>query len=67
MTPYRHSQFTLPLSLAARTMDFNPDPTKQATEVIFSRKNKPVNHPTLYFNNSPVTSAPFQKHLGYCF
>ena len=45
-------------------MNFNPDPTKQATEVIFSRKNKPVNHPTLYFNNSPVTSAPFQKHLG---
>ena len=44
-------------------MNFNPDPTKQATEVIFSRKNKPVNHPTLYFNNSPVTSAPFQKHL----
>ena len=45
-------------------INFNPDPTKQATEVIFSRKNKPVNHPTLYFNNSPVTSAPFQKHLG---
>ena len=45
-------------------MDFNPDPTKQATEAIFSRKNKPVNHPTLYFNNSPITCAPFQKHLG---
>ena len=45
-------------------MAFNPDPNKQATEVIFSRKRKPVNHPILYFNNSPVTVAPFQKHLG---
>ena len=45
-------------------MVFNPDPTKQATEVVFSRKNKPVNHPTLYFNDIPVASAPFQKHLG---
>ena len=45
-------------------MAFNPDPNKQATEVIFSRKRKPVNHPTLYFNDTPVTTAPFQKHLG---
>ena len=45
-------------------MVFNPDPNKQATEVIFSRKRKPVNHPTLYFNDAPVANAPFQKHLG---
>ena len=45
-------------------MAINPDPTKQATEVIFSRKRKPTSHPTLYFNNSPVASAPLQKHLG---
>ena len=45
-------------------MSFNPDPNKQATEVIFSRKRKTTNHPSLYFNGSPVASAPFHKHLG---
>ena len=45
-------------------MSFNPDPNKQATEVIFSRKRKLINHPTLYFNCASVASAPFQKHLG---
>ena len=45
-------------------MVFNPDPSKQATEVIFSHKINKVNHPTLYFNASPVSTAPFQKHLG---
>ena len=45
-------------------MSFNPDPTKQAKEVIFSRKSKPVNHPQLHFNESAVASTPIQKHLG---
>ena len=45
-------------------MNFNPDPNKQATEVVFSRKKKTDNHPTLYFNESPVATAPRQKHLG---
>ena len=45
-------------------MSFNPDPNKQATEVIFSRKRKPDNHPVLNFNDSPVETAPMQKHLG---
>ena len=45
-------------------MSFNPDPNKQATEVIFSHKKKEVLHPTLYFNRSPVACEPFQKHLG---
>ena len=45
-------------------MAFNPDPNKQATEVIFSPKRKPNNHPILYFNDTPVATAPFQKHLG---
>ena len=45
-------------------MSFNPDPNKQATEVIFSRKRKPVVHPTLFFNQTPVISEPLQKHLG---
>ena len=45
-------------------MQFNPDPNKQATEVIFSRKKKLVLHPPLIFNGSPVESSPSQKHLG---
>ena len=43
---------------------FNPDPNKQATEVIFPHKTKPINHPELYFNGAPVVSLPIQKHLG---
>ena len=45
-------------------MCFNPDPNKQATEVIFSRKGKNVHHDQLVFNNSAVTTASKQKHLG---
>ena len=45
-------------------MQFNPDPNKQATEGIFSRKKKSVLHPPLIFNGSAVESAPSQKHLG---
>ena len=45
-------------------MIFNPDLTKQAQEVIFSKKpNKPV-HPNLTFNNSQVSQTESQKHLG---
>ena len=32
--------------------NFNPDPTKQAQEVIFSRKVKEICHPPLVFNNT---------------
>ena len=45
-------------------MAFNPDPNKQATEVIFSHKIIPVTHPPLVFNNSNVLCLPRQKHLG---
>ena len=45
-------------------MTFNHDLTKQAQEVIFSRKlNKPV-HPNLTFNNSQVSQTESHKHLG---
>ena len=45
-------------------MSFNPDPSKQAKEVIFSHKiNKPL-HPNLIFNNVPVDQVSSQKHLG---
>ena len=36
-------------------MSFNPKDTKQAQEVVFSLKRQKVTHPTVYFNNSPVT------------
>ena len=45
-------------------MSFNPDPSKQAQEVIFSRKIKKPNHPELIFNNIPVNQTSYQKHLG---
>ena len=45
-------------------MNFNPDSTKQAQEVIFSRKVKKTVHPPLLFNNASVTRTSFQKHLG---
>ena len=44
-------------------MSFNPDPSKQAQEVIFSCKlQKSVYHP-LHFNNIAVTQSTTQKHL----
>ena len=45
-------------------MHFNPDPTKQATEVCFSHKRDNVPHEPLTFNNNKIQSAPAQKHLG---
>ena len=45
-------------------MSFNPDPNKQAAEVIFSHKVEHHLHQPIYFNNVPVVSQPFTKHLG---
>ena len=46
-------------------MEFNPDPTKQETEVLFSYKKKVgPNHPQLIFNGSVVKKVNEQKHLG---
>ena len=45
-------------------MSFNPDPSKQAQEVIFSRKIKKLPHPSLVFNNNNVLQTSSQKHLG---
>ena len=45
-------------------MLFNPDPTKPAQEVLFSRKKKTLNYPTLSLDNIQVESASSQKHLG---
>ena len=45
-------------------MIFNPDLSKQAQEVIFSRKIKKLLHPTLLFKNISLSNILFQKHLG---
>ena len=45
-------------------MSFNPDISKQAHEVVFSRKRSLVSHPSLTFNNIPVAQTSSQKHLG---
>ena len=45
-------------------MSFNPDPNKQATEILFSCKKKPVDHPQLTFNGTPVSRLQEHKHLG---
>ena len=45
-------------------MSFNPDLNRQAQEVVFSRKLNKSSHPKMFFNNSPVVCASWQKHLG---
>ena len=45
-------------------MNFNPDPSKQAQEIIFSRKIQKACLPSIYFNNKSVKQVPSQKHLG---
>ena len=45
-------------------MSFNPDPNKQAQEVIFSCKIKKLSQPSLIFNNKNiVTQSPTQKYF----
>ena len=45
-------------------MTFNPDRSKQAQEVVFSRKLKKATDPPLFFNNNNVSQVNFQTHLG---
>ena len=45
-------------------MSFNPDPSKQAQEVIFSCKLQKSVYPPLHFNNIAVTQSTTRKHLG---
>ena len=45
-------------------MEFNPDPSKQATELLFSCKRNSPNHPSLFFNGTVVPKVTEQKHLG---
>ena len=46
-------------------MQFNPDPNKQANEVIFSRKlTIDLSYPPVKFNNNDIITCSDQKHLG---
>ena len=44
-------------------MSFNPDPTKQAVQVVFTRKSKQIDHPNIYFNDIEVTTVNDHKQL----
>ena len=45
-------------------MQFNPDPSKQANEVYFSRKSNTDDYFPVKLNDSPVQLFESQKHLG---
>ena len=42
--------------------NINPDPAKQAQELIFSRNLQMINHVFLFFNQNIVVQASFQKN-----
>ena len=43
---------------------FNPDPSKPAQEVLFSRKRQVQTHPVLIMNNIQIETVLYQEHLG---
>ena len=43
-------------------MSYNPDPNKEATEVLFSRKVSSDDHPKLTFNGNQVQQCSSQKN-----
>ena len=45
-------------------MTFNPDRSKQAPEIILSRKLKKTTHPPSLFNNNVASKVNSQKHIG---
>ena len=45
-------------------MQFNPDPNKQANEVIFSKKLNGISYPPVKFNNNDIAKCSDQKPLG---
>ena len=44
-------------------MTLNPEPNKQAVEVLFSKKINSANHPPLFFHGSTVSKVNEHKHL----
>ena len=45
-------------------MSFNPDSTKSAHDVVFSRKKDKIHYPPITFNNLPVKCVQSHKHLA---
>ena len=45
-------------------MSFNPEPSKQVVEILFSQKKIKVNHPPLFFNGTIVDKVNEHTHLG---
>ena len=45
-------------------MSFNPEPSKQAVEILFSQKKIEITHPPLFFNGTIVNKVNEYKHLG---
>ena len=43
-------------------LEFNPDPSKQATELLFSQKKYRTYHPPLLFNGNEVSKVNKHKH-----
>ena len=51
-------------SIFQSCVSLDPDPSKQAQEVIFSSKIQKTCHLSIYFNNKSVKQVPSQKYLG---
>ena len=45
-------------------ISFNPDPTKQAEQVIVSSRSIKAEHPPISFNNSAAAIVLHHKHIG---
>ena len=45
-------------------MSFIPDPSKQAKEIVCSKKRYTTQLPVLMFNNNVISSTDSHKHLG---
>ena len=50
--------------VSSMEMEFNPDLTKKATEVLFSCKKSSPSHLQLIFNGTAVEKVNEHKHLG---
>ena len=48
-------------------MSFNPDPNKQAVEIVFSRKLNIPDHPNIFFNGTSVKSVKTHQLLSLLF
>ena len=46
-------------------MEFNPDPTKQATEMLFSCKRFKIHYPPLVFNGNDVMKIDPESKKAY--